>query len=438
MDRFIRCLAVTASAAFLIAVPAQAQTGSGSFGIHGAWANPGDHAEGPQESVGFDETFGPGAELEFWFGDSKRVGLGLQGSWAGWNEWDTDLRGGDFGHPVDMYHYDASLQFRLTTPDLNTRFVPFLSIGGGGITVNPDDEDAFDGSPTFDFPEADVRLDTETHTEWAVVGGLGADIFLNRSLALRLEAKDYWTPDSPYLRLSNGEAHDGGHNILLTAGLQFFWGAEGVQEPGFIQEEPEPEPEPMPEPEPEPVTERVMMCVVGDDGELETVEATRYVETDRLVVRRNGTEVSFNNAYPATSPRYVRGASWYMNDEPVTVRLRTTDTDVDVATDIDADTDISRLEFVRFGSPSTMSASGLMYVGSVNGSPVYVQRRDLGTMTTRLNTALANQDDLGVILRNDAELAREFSDLETFYMAVEPGCVFQPVSLTTYVRATRG
>jgi hypothetical protein len=124
MNRNFRGLALSAALIGFAALPAQAQTGWGSLGINAAWMNPAHNARGAQTDMGFDETVGIGGDLDFWFGQSRRVGLGFAGSYSGWNEWDTNLGGDfDFGEKVHYGMYDASLQFRLAEVSTNTRIL---------------------------------------------------------------------------------------------------------------------------------------------------------------------------------------------------------------------------------------------------------------------------------------------------------------------------
>ena len=55
-----------------------------------------------------------------------------------------------------------------------------------------------------------------------------------------------------------------------------------------------------------------------------------------------------------------------------------------------------------------------------------------------LEAQFATTTDLATILRADAQLAKDFGGVTSYYVAVEPNCVFQPVSVTNYVRRTRG
>jgi hypothetical protein len=445
MNRNLKRFTLSAALFTLAVVPAEAQTGWGSLGINANWMNPALHAEGGQTEMGFDETVGIGGDLDFWFGRSRQWGLGFAGTYSGWNEWDTDF-GGDFGHKVHFGMYDASLQFRLMGVDNDTRLLPFLSIGGGAITVNPEDD------PDEPFPSgfctggvqqdeeglscrftpADVLLHTNSQTSLAVVGGLGLDWFMSPSVAVRLEAKDYWTKNSPYLRLSDGEKHDGGHNWAFNGGLAFYWGRVPVAEPGFVREEPIIQAPPPPPPPPAPAEEMITVCVVEPQGfAVRTIEAVRVIDENRVYVTRNGQRVAFETAHPANAPIYVRNATWYMADQPLVVNLETDPTKMTAA-------DRNRIELVLFGSPAQRQATDVVFVGTIDGTPVYASTSDVAPFRARLETQLRTNTDLATILRADQQLAQDFGRVTSYYVAVEPNCVFQPVSVTHFVRRTRG
>jgi hypothetical protein len=397
------------------------------------------------EGVGLDDGLGIGAGLDFWFGGGRIWGLNLEGTWKGWDGWDNELDDDiDFGQDVQLWQYDASLALRLTTPDANTKWLPWLSVGVGGITVNPEDDPLLfptpfcaggvdadgDGIGGCAFTSADVFLDTGSHTEVAFVPGIGMDFFLSSSVALRLEAKDYWTDDSPYLRLSDGTAHDGGHNWLFNGGLAFYWGGRRVVEPGFVREEPIVEPPPPPPPP--PAETRTSVCVVDPNGfQVRTIDAIAVPSEQKMYVMRNGQRVEIETAYPATTPIYVRSANWYMNDRPLVVNLETGTTSVPA-------NQRNRLELVLFGSPAQRNAADLVFIGTIEGTPIYADRTDISAFRPRLEAKLATTKDLGEIMRGDADLAREIGAVDSYYVAVEPNCVFQPMSVTHFVRRTRG
>jgi opacity protein-like surface antigen len=459
VKRFSVVAALIASTAIPQGASAQAQTGWGNFQIHTGWMDPATLAEGNGVDVdgiffdtdarlGIDNGFGIGAGLDFWFGGGRIFGLSMEGTYKGWNRWDVrfdneiDFEEDDdfhLGHDVGFWTYDASLNLRLAKPTATTRVLPWLAVGVGGVTINPENDDTLfpavgciggvNGS-ICNLDPADVVLDLDTHSQVAFVPGIGVDFFLTPAVTLRLEAKDYWTDDSPYFRFSDATRHDGGHNIQINGGLAFYWGGKRVIEPGFVREEPIIVPPPPP---PAPPAEiRSTLCVVDPNGyQVRNIETIVVPSENRTYVMRNGQRVLVETAYPATGPIYVRGASWYTNDQALILNLETG------TVTVPAD-QRNRLELVAFGTTGTRSANDMVFVGTISGTPIYANRADVSAFRSRLERALSGSTDLGAILRADAELAREMGMVDTYYVAVEPNCVFQPMSVTHFVRRTRG
>ena len=80
-------------------------------------------------------------------------------------------------------------------------------------------------------------------------------------------------------------------------------------------------------------------------------------------------------------------------------------------------------------------------MGSIDGTPLYAKISDVGDLRTELNDRLRTTTDLDDILDDEGFADRFVNEIETFYLAVEPGttdCVFQPVSSTRVVRRTNG
>jgi hypothetical protein len=174
------------------------------------------------------------------------------------------------------------------------------------------------------------------------------------------------------------------------------------------------------------------LCVVDPNGyQVRTIETIVVPSENRTYVMRNGQRVLVETAYPATGPIYVRGASWYTNDQALVLNLETG------TVTVPAD-QRNRLELVAFGTTGTRSANDMVFVGTISGTPIYANRADVSAFRSRLERALSGSTDLGAILRADAELAREMGMVDTYYVAVEPNCVFQPMSVTHFVRRTRG
>jgi hypothetical protein len=164
-------------------------------------------------------------------------------------------------------------------------------------------------------------------------------------------------------------------------------------------------------------------------------------------VTRNGQEVAFSTVYPVASPNYVRGADWYVASRPLILDLDEDDMGGDLDDEIDDAIEqmdnlpANRVEFVNFGARGPVVMGDVMYVGSIDGTPLYAKISDVGALRTDLNDRLRTTTDLGDIL-DDEEFADRFvNEIETFYLAVEPSagdCIFQPVSSTRVVRRTKG
>jgi hypothetical protein len=469
MKQVLRSLTLAAVIAGALAAPAAAQQRAWGFGIHGSYLRPGQlaEAEPSDNDLKLDNGWSIGGGLEGWFG-SRRWGLRLDGAYT--NEpyvmtfGENDLNDGDDlldpneqevlnNLDVTTWFADADLMLRLLRPEVDRRFAPFVSVGTGLVhwrhNLNGDADFDGDGDSDEDdvgdvtFAPADAFLESGNHTEWALTGGIGTDIFFNETVALRLEAKDYWTSDSPWLVLSDMDRdHEGGHNVMWRAGLQFNFGGARVEEPGFVETPPPPPPPaPAPAPEPEPATERVTMCVVGTDGRLQTVDATRYIDSRQIVVSRNGEEVAFSTVHPVSEPLYIRSANWYVTSRPFIIDMDADLTDTGDDLDVDVVPE-NRIELVTFGTRAPLAASEMTFVGTIDGTPVYARTSDLGGLRVDLDRELAITSDLGDILDDEDEFTDRFvNEVETLYMVVEPGeddCVFQPVSSTRVVRRTNG
>ena len=173
------------------------------------------------------------------------------------------------------------------------------------------------------------------------------------------------------------------------------------------------------------------ICVVDPQSyQLTMIEAIRAVDENKVYVIQNGQRVLIEQVYQANAPIYVRNASWYMADQALVIDL---ETDAKIT-----GKDRNRIELVQFGTPAQLNQADLVFVGTINGSPVYAKRTDIAPFMARLLPHLSGNPDLATILRADAELARSFGSVKSYYVAVSPNCVFHPVSVTHFVRRTRG
>jgi len=443
-------MAAGITAAFM-ASPAAAQQKAFGFGVHGAYFQSGDLAQNGATDLDLDNRGAMGGGLEWWFG-SRRVGLRADATYTKspfqleFDNEDTGTTGDEAQAELDQFGKvntwlaNANLMIRLLSPTPERRFAPFVSVGGGLIRWDTKNESVQD----LRLSEADVQIYRDAQSEAAVFGSIGTDILLSQSVALRLEAQDYYNPDSPYLMLSTLDSsrdhHKGGNNLLWTAGLTFLFGGNN-EEPGFIAEAPAPEPAPVvvqaPPPPPAPTTEAVNMCYVDQSGRLQTVSAARNLSNSNVYVTRNGSDVLFSTAYPVSEPYYIKNSSWYVASRPMILDLGH---GTAITTDVDVTTVPNRVEFVNFGSSQPIASSDLYFVGSINGTPLYARQSDIGSFQTDLDATMRTSSDLNRMFADQAFADRYVNEIQTFYMPVEPGtdCVFQPVSSTHVVRRTRG
>ena len=186
------------------------------------------------------------------------------------------------------------------------------------------------------------------------------------------------------------------------------------------------------------------MCVVNSNSQLQTVQATRSLDTREITVMRNGSSVAFATAYPATNPVYVQGAPWYVGSRPMVVDLTGKPSQVEDKLDAAVENmPDNRIELVNFGRTGAMPTGDLLYVGSVDGTPLYAKRMDIAAdLLPDLQAKLRTSQDIENILHDDPAFADRFANgISNFYLAYGPGeqnCTYQPVSSTHVVRRTRG
>jgi hypothetical protein len=462
---------VAAVLAAVSAAPAHAQQKHFGFGVHGTFAKSGALAKANGSTLDLDNKAAVGGNLEWWFGGGR---LGLRADATHTNSpfmiedansvGTADQANLDQYGKVDFWAADADFMLRLLTPTVNRRFAPFVSAGYGFERWDTHGIDRIHPSPELAVNSVDAYIQGNAQSEGAVTGSVGTDFFLTRHAALRLEAKDYWNRKSPYTKLSEFDEHHGGaHTMMYSAGLTLLFGGH-VEKPGFVAVAPAPEPAPVvveaPAPPPPPAREAVSMCVANQSGELQMVSGWRDLADNQLYVSQNGRDVLFATAYPTNQPQYVKGAPWYVAARPLVLNLsevkpKHVDNALDDAAENLAD---NRMEFVTFGATQPLPMGDVLYIGQIDGTPLYATRADIGDLMPELQSRLSVSRDLDKVL-DDHEFAARFADhIHTFYTVVEPGlvaapaggtstvvtttpgtgCVFQPMSSTHVVRRTRG
>jgi opacity protein-like surface antigen len=213
-------------------------------------------------------------------------------------------------------------------------------------------------------------------TSWGYSGLAGLRFAIASPLAIRVDGvADYMPNHEPEANL----------NLHARAGLSLLLGGRRPAPlpvppppppPAFVQ----PPALPPPPPPPAPMPTTINVCVV-ENGALRNVQAQYSSATgDTTVAGR-----PFGQAYPATAPSYAAGATWFIQGDQITVGGR---------------------RFVKFGLPRVVGVNELARSGEYQGVPVFAE------------TGMARPD--------------------VVYVAVRPGCEFQPYQTEAKAGGVRG
>ncbi len=331
-----------------------------------------------------DEGYSPelsgifGATAAFFF--TPTLGLRLHGAYM-----PQEYPGGenfepDYGLVVNSYLYDLDLVFRpwiASETAGNLMASTYFFLGGGGYTANIAGDGPYPGcTEPLRFASQGVcvsNMPTISTTGQGVVG-LGADLFpVGSALALFIEAAVHGY-DSPAHVSENAANASDRFTVTprLVLGLKAMFGNLIPPPPPAVQ--------PPPPPPPPVETRNIQVCVV-QGGALSNVTAVYNTRTGDTTV--NGQR--FSTAYPATTG-YSAGATWYINNEPITVNGR---------------------RYVKYGLPRVLGVSEVTRTADYMGVPVFAEAGATGAT-------------------------------EVLYVPVRPGCEFQPYQLDVKVGGVRG
>jgi hypothetical protein len=152
----------------------------------------------------------------------------------------------------------------------------------------------------------------------------------------------------------------------------------------------------------------VTVCVIDPTAPngIRMQSATFLVASGDTVVERGGQRVPLSQAV-GTLP-VAQNQDWYVRGAPFVLTSGS-----------------YRAEYVTYGTASMRSPESLVYIGTVNGMPVFADVDEASSFRSQLD-AQTNRD-LSAILGNRA-LRDEIDDVRTLYVALRAtGCVFQPV-----------
>jgi Iap family predicted aminopeptidase len=116
----------------------------------------------------------------------------------------------------------------------------------------------------------------------------------------------------------------------------------------------------------------------------------------------------------------ARNAGWYMRGEPLEVTVNR-----------------ETLRYLPYSTATRIEPNQIVYIGNVNGYPVYADRDEVADVLTAINTARAGRTDaeLGTILAGDTQIRNTVQGMEYLYVPLDAiGCTFQPLARQEDVR----
>jgi hypothetical protein len=346
----------------------------------GAWTSSWFEINDEGYQVGLSPVFG--AHATYWLNPS--FGVRLNGTYMPSNlpEADTDFDGND-NWVVNNWFYDLDLVFRpwLTSAGSNLLASTYFWLGGGGLTTNVAGGGDYTG-PGFPcagaYAPAGVCLSLDP--EYASVGqgtvGVGFDVFpISSGVGIfgELGVHGYDSPAHVYNENTAGDKF--AFTTRANLGVKFMFG--DILPPPVVV----PPVAPPPPPPPVVETQAIRVCVVEGTG-LREVEAMYNPATGDTMVAGQ----PFATAFPATTPTYAAGATWYINNEPVQFQNR---------------------RYVRFGLPRVVAPTDVARIGEYQGTSVFGDATATGTP-------------------------------DVIYIPVRPGCEFQPYQYEVPARGVRG
>jgi hypothetical protein len=337
-----------------------------------------------------DEGFAPdlspifGATAAFFF--TPTIGLRLHGAYMP-QQLESEEFGLDFGYVINSWLYDLDLVFRpwIAREDAsNWMASTYFFLGGGGYTANIAGESNYPGClpvPGWAANGVCVSNRPSLATTGQGVVGFGVDMFpIGSSLALFLEGAVHGY-DSPAHVAENAQNAEDKITFTprLVLGLKAMFG-NLIPPPVIVPPPPPPvvaPPPPVVAPPPPPNPNRDIRVCVVENGTLREITAVYNTQTGDTTV--NGQPI------PATVG-YAAGATWYINNEPITVNER---------------------RYVRYGLPRVLGVNEVTRTADYQGVSVFAEAGAQGTP-------------------------------EVLYIPVRPGCEFQPYQLEVKAGGVRG
>jgi hypothetical protein len=432
---------------------ASAQRWTADFGVNGGYSwysQMLDDAEVANHSgARFRAGWLAGSQLTFWV----RPGLGLRANMTYTDRplvADNDIAGRNtdvlYGN-VNLWSGSGDLLFRLRQPAeswIGRETLPYIALGLGGKWVNPagdhwtcvDTQEQKSWECARILPGQNVVLALGERSVPMGLVGLGADFRMSPRVALRAEINDriYKPPvyavsntQGTNLNLPSDErVTNWTHEVGAQLGLHFLMGVR-TPPPVAVAPLPPAPPPPAPPPAPQPEAPRVdaiTVCVIDPTatGGVRMQTASFRHATRDTVVMVDGQARPLAQVV-GTGVMTARNANWYVRGEPLTITINRAD-----------------VRYLPYQTATRIEPARIVYIGSVQGFPVYADRDEIADVLPALQTARGTRTgadaDLGRMLAGVDARTRDTVQRAAFlYVPMDPyGCVFQPVQRVEDVR----
>lgn len=396
-------------------------------------------------SLGSDQITGGADNMKFApgvFGDAQlgvrlfpRVGIRANGAFSPSNKFkqgSTTLADG-----IKLWSASGDLLFRLKEPPAQftaTEVLPYIALGVGARWVQPKND--LNGPLFGDTVHSGVRVASGSQLfllrqKPVLMGlaGIGADVRVQKGLAVRLEAGDRFFKTPMDLLSSPNTVSESGigkltHEIYASVGLHLLGGFPKVAPVAVAPPPPTPaptptptEPPPAPTPPPPPPPQPVSVCVVDNTNAqgMQMVSATFTPATGDTMVTAAAGQQKLTDAY---ADRAVVGSrDWYVKGQPLA---------------------LGSAKFMTSGTPQAFQPGQVVYLGQLDGLAVYADPTEAAGLVKALGTTAGPNANLATAVRK-AAVARQLRTVKTVYVpARAAGCQLQPLQRQEEVRKVRG
>jgi hypothetical protein len=460
MRAISRLVLVAALIVGLTPATASAQRWTADFGVNGGWSWYSNMIDEGEAGVANDLRFGSGwltgAQLTVY--PWSRLGVRANMTYterpivSGGNQViGVGVGGGnvEMGN-INLWSGSVDALFRFRRPNetwQGAETIPYLAFGVGGKWVNPagDQFVCVDrvNTPNQQWECAPLRVQGMTgDTVLAVaeqrvvmgLAGLGADFRMSPRTMLRLEGNARMYRPQVYqanalasnqLNLPFGDrlASEWMTELSATLGLHFLMGLRTPPPIAVAPLPPAPPPPPPPAPPaPAPREDAITVCVIDPTatGGIRMQTATfRHAQGDTIVMV-DGQARALRQAV-GTGVMTARDAGWYVRGEPLALTVAGV-----------------THRFLPYQTAVQIQPQRIVYLGNVQGYPVYADRDEIADVLPALQTARGTRTDaeLGTLLAGVDARTRDVVQRAAFlYVPLDPvGCVFQPVQRVEDVR----